>query len=283
MKRLFIILCVVVACASCGTAAAPDDLTVMTLNMRYDNSEDGADNWQFRRDRIGRLIRSEQVDLLGTQELLCNQFDDLQSRLSDYTAVGVGREDGARAGEFNAVFFRTDRFALLDSGTFWLSETPEIAGSKGWDGACERLATWVVLRDKGDREFLFINTHLDHVGETARREGVALLLQRIAVLSGGRPVLLTGDFNAEPQSTVIAHVLRDNTLHSAWHSAAERHGSEWSFSDFGALPEAERPLIDFIFYGEGLTCDYCRILPDVYDDGYLSDHAPVEASFRFTE
>lgn len=283
MKRLFIILGVLAACTSCGTAAAPDELTVMTLNMRYDNPEDGADNWQFRRDRIGRLIHAEQVDLLGTQELLCNQFDDLQSRLSDYTAVGVGREDGVRAGEYNAVFFRTDRFALLDSGTFWLSETPEVAGSKGWDGACERLATWVVLRDRSGREFLFINTHLDHMGETARREGVALLLQRIAVLSGGRPVLLTGDFNAEPQSTVIAHVLRDGTLHSAWHSAAERHGSEWSFSDFGALPEAERPLIDFIFYGEGLTCDCCRILPDVYDGGYLSDHAPVEAALRFVE
>lgn len=283
MKRLFIALFVWAACTSCGTASAPDELTVMTLNMRYDNPEDGADNWQFRRDRIGALIRAEQVDLLGTQELLCNQFDDLQSRLPGYTAVGVGREDGARAGEYNAVFFRTDRFALLDSGTFWLSETPEIAGSKGWDGACERLATWVVLRDRSGRELFFINTHLDHVGETARREGVALLLRRIAVLSGGRPVLLTGDFNAEPQSTVIAHVLRDGTLHSAWHSAAERHGSEWSFSDFGALPEAERPLIDFIFYGRGLACDRCRILPDVYDGGYLSDHAPVEAAFRFTE
>lgn len=276
-------LSALVACASCGSGTAPAGLTVMTLNMRYDNPEDGANNWRFRRDRIGELIRSEQVDLLGTQELLCNQFDDLQAQLPAYTAVGVGREDGAREGEFNAVFFRTDRFALLDSGTFWLSETPETAGSKGWDGACERLATWVVLRDKDGRELLFINTHLDHVGETARREGVALLLRRIADLAGGRPVLLTGDFNAEPQSPVIAHVLRDGTLHSAWHSAAERHGSEWSFSDFGELPEAERPLIDFIFYGKGLACDRCRILPDVYDGGYLSDHAPVEAAFRFTE
>ncbi|MCM1300792.1 MAG: endonuclease/exonuclease/phosphatase family protein [Alistipes senegalensis] len=283
MKRLFIMLSALVACASCGSGTAPAGLTVMTLNMRYDNPEDGANNWRFRRDRIGELIRSEQVDLLGTQELLCNQFDDLQAQLPAYTAVGVGREDGAREGEFNAVFFRTDRFALLDSGTFWLSETPETAGSKGWDGACERLATWVVLRDKDGRELLFINTHLDHVGETARREGVALLLRRIADLAAGRPVLLTGDFNAEPQSPVIAHVLRDGTLHSAWHSAAERHGSEWSFSDFGELPEAERPLIDFIFYGKGLACDRCRILPDVCDGGYLSDHAPVEATFRFTE
>ena len=157
--------------------------------------------------------------------MLANQFDDLQALLPGYRAVGVGREDGARAGEFNAVFFRSDRFELLDSGVFWLSEEPETPGSKGWDGACERLATWTVLRDKSGRELLFINTHLDHVGEQARREGVALLLRRIETLRDGRPVILTGDFNAEPSSPVIAHVVADGTLRSAWDTAPERHGT----------------------------------------------------------
>lgn len=103
--------------------------------------------------------------------MLANQFDDLQALLPGYRAVGVGREDGARAGEFNAVFFRSDRFELLDSGVFWLSENPETPGSKGWDGACERLATWTVLRDKSGGELLFINTHLDHIGRAGSPGG----------------------------------------------------------------------------------------------------------------
>ena len=277
MKKLLFLL-TLTAAVSCNT---PQELAVMTLNMRYDNPEDGMNNWRFRRERIAGLIRSEAVDLLGTQEVLANQFDDLQALLPGYRAVGVGREDGARAGEFNAVFFRSDRFELLDSGVFWLSEEPETPGSKGWDGACERLATWTVLRDKSGRELLFINTHLDHVVEQARREGVALLLRRIETLRDGRPVILTGDFNAEPSSPVIAHVVADGTLRSAWETAPERHGTAWSFSDFGQLPEEERPLIDYVFCGGGLEVRSCSILPDTLGGGYLSDHAPVEARLKY--
>ena len=277
MKKLFFLLALTAA-VSCN---APQELTVMTLNMRYDNPEDGANNWRFRRERIAELIRSEAVDLLGTQEVLANQFDDLQALLPGYRAVGVGREDGARAGEFNAVFFRSDRFELLDSGVFWLSENPETPGSKGWDGACERLATWTVLRDKSGGELLFINTHLDHIGEQARREGVALLLRRIETLRAGRPVILTGDFNAEPSSPVIARIVADSALRSAWDTAPIRSGSAWSFSDFGQLPEEERPLIDYVFYCGGLEVVSCSILPDTLGGGYLSDHAPVEARLKY--
>lgn len=277
MKKLFFLLALTAA-VSCN---APQELTVMTLNMRYDNPEDGTNNWRFRSGRVGALIRSEAVDLLGTQEVLANQFDDLQALLPGYRAVGVGREDGARAGEFNAVFFRSDRFELLDSGVFWLSENPETPGSKGWDGACERLATWTVLRDKSGGELLFINTHLDHIGEQARREGVALLLRRIETLRAGRPVILTGDFNAEPSSPVVAHVVADSALRSAWDTAPIRSGSAWSFSDFGQLPEEERPLIDYVFYGGGLEVLSCSILPDTLGGGYLSDHAPVEARLKY--
>lgn len=280
MKRLLLLLALGAATA-CGDSE-PRPLDVMTLNMRYDNPEDGPDNWRFRRERIAGLIRTRKPDLLGTQELLANQFDDLRAALPDYRAVGVGREDGVRAGEFNAVFFRDGTFDLLDSGTFWLSEEPGRAGSKGWDGACERLATWVVLRRGSDgREFLFINTHLDHEGETARREGVALLRQRIDSLRGDRPVILTGDFNAEPDSPVIAHVGEDGFLRDARLTAAERSGPAWSFSDFGRIPEAERPLLDYIFIGGGIRAVRCEVLPDTLGGGYLSDHAPVAATLEF--
>ena len=273
MKRLIYLLAAV-AFTACGSATS---LSVMTFNMRYDNPEDGQNNWRFRRERIAGVIKAQEVDVLGTQELLSNQFNDLSGLLTGYQGVGVGRLDGAESGEYCAVFFRKDRFTLLDSGTFWLSETPEVVGSLGWDGACERIATWVVLRDRDGRELFFIDTHLDHVGQVARDEGVSLLMKRIETLSGGRPVILTGDFNSEPGSSVVAHVQKDGVLRDAKAIAAQRSGTDWSFSDFGQIPEAERPLLDYIFVSGDIEAVRYEVLPDTFDGGYVSDHAPVMA------
>lgn len=264
-----------------GHEKAVPELNVMSFNMRYDNPEDGENNWQYRRERVARVIAANDVDLFGAQELLVGQLNDLKGLLPGYAEVGVGREDGAEAGEFNPVFYRTDRFELLDWGTFWLSETPEVAGSKGWDGACERLATWTVLRDRDGRELFFINTHLDHMGEVARREGVSLLLGRIDSLSGGRPVVLTGDFNATPDSEVIAHVLADSRMRHTRDVADVREGASWSFADYGSIPEAGRQLIDYVFVNDGLDVPMYRVLPDTLDGGYLSDHAPVLVKLQY--
>lgn len=268
---------------ACGPDAAAPEVNVMSFNMRYDNPDDGENNWQYRRERIARVITANDVDLFGAQELLAGQLNDLKELLPGYAEVGVGREDGAGAGEFNPVFYRADRFELLDWGTFWLSETPETAGSKGWDGACERLATWTVLRDAGGRELFFINTHLDHMGEVARREGVSLLLARIDSLGGDRPVVLTGDFNAEPESEVIAHVVADGRLRHARDVADVRSGAGWSFSDFGTIPVAERQLIDYVFVNDGLAVREYRVLPDTLDGGFLSDHAPVLVKLQYND
>ncbi|WP_418975359.1 endonuclease/exonuclease/phosphatase family protein [Alistipes finegoldii] len=279
MKRLIYLLAAV-AFTACGSATS---LSVMTFNMRYDNPEDGQNNWRFRRERIAGVIKAQEVDVLGTQELLSNQFDDLSGLLTGYQGVGVGRLDGAESGEYCAVFFRKDRFTLLDSGTFWLSETPEVVGSLGWDGACERIATWVVLRDRAGRELFFIDTHLDHVGQVARDEGVSLLMKRIETLSGGRPVILTGDFNSEPGSSVVAHVQKDGVLRDAKAIAAQRSGTDWSFSDFGQIPEAERPLLDYIFVSGDIEAVRYEVLPDTFDGGYVSDHAPVMAVVKIAK
>lgn len=279
MKRLIYLLAAV-AFTACGSATS---LSVMTFNMRYDNPEDGQNNWRFRRERIAGVIKAQEVDVLGTQELLSNQFNDLSGLLTGYQGVGVGRLVGAESGEYCAVFFRKDRFTLLDSGTFWLSETPEVVGSLGWDGACERIATWVVLRDRDGRELFFIDTHLDHVGQVARDEGVSLLMKRIETLSGGRPVILTGDFNSEPGSSVVAHVQKDGVLRDAKAIAAQRSGTDWSFSDFGQIPEAERPLLDYIFVSGDIEAVRYEVLPDTFDGGYVSDHAPVMAVVKIAK
>ena len=275
-----IYLLAAVAFTACGSATS---LSVMTFNMRYDNPEDGQNNWRFRRERIAGVIKAQEVDVLGTQELLSNQFNDLSGLLTGYQGVGVGRLDGAESGEYCAVFFRKDRFTLLDSGTFWLSETPEVVGSLGWDGACERIATWVVLRDRDGRELFFIDTHLDHVGQVARDEGVSLLMKCIETLSGGRPVILTGDFNSEPGSSVVAHVQKDGVLRDAKAIAAQRSGTDWSFSDFGQIPEAERPLLDYIFVSGDIEAVRYEVLPDIFDGGYVSDHAPVMAVVKIAK
>ena len=279
MKRLIYLLAAV-AFTACGSATS---LSVMTFNMRYDNPEDGQNNWRFRRERVAGVIKAQEVDVLGTQELLSNQFNDLSGLLTGYQGVGVGRLDGVESGEYCAVFFRKDRFTLLDSGTFWLSETPEVVGSLGWDGACERIATWVVLRDRDGREFFFIDTHLDHVGQVARDEGVSLLMKRIETLSGGRPVILTGVFNSEPGSSVVAHVQKDGVLRDAKAIAAQRSGTDWSFSDFGQIPEAERPLLDYIFVSGDIEAVRYEVLPDTFDGGYVSDHAPVMAVVKIAK
>lgn len=279
MKRLIYLLAAV-AFTACGSAPS---LSVMTFNMRYDNPEDGENNWRFRRERVAEVIKAQDVDVLGTQELLSNQFDDLSGLLTGYQGVGVGRLDGAESGEYCAVFFKKERFTLLDSGTFWLSETPEVVGSLGWDGACERIATWVVLRDRDGRELFFIDTHLDHVGQVARDEGVSLLMKRIETLSGGRPVILTGDFNSEPESSVVAHVQKDGVLRDAKAIAAQRSGTDWSFSDFGRIPEAERPLLDYIFVSGDIEAVRYEVLPDTFDGGYVSDHAPVMAVVKIAK
>lgn len=256
---------------------APVEVDVMSFNMRYDNPADSLDNWRYRKEAVARNVAGNGIDICGTQELLFNQLEDLKALLPQYDVVGIAREDGIRKGEHSAVFFLRERFTLVDSGNFWLSENPDSVGSKGWDGACERIATWAVLREKGGREIFFINTHLDHVGVAARREGISLLLERIAALKGDRPVIATGDYNSAPDSDVVAHVLEDGTLRSAHLAAAEVTGTPWTFFDFGRLPEREREMIDYIFVGPEWRVDRFDVLPATADGKPISDHAAIRA------
>ena len=289
MKKIALLLLPLLA-AACGQggqqAATQTDepVNVMTFNIRYDNPEDSLNNWNYRKDRAARAIRFYGADIVGTQEVLHNQLEDLKQRLPGYEAIGVGREDGKEAGEYSALWYRTDRFNAKESGWFWLSETPEVAGSKGWDGACERIATWAKLQDKLTGKELFVmNTHLDHVGVAARREGVKLVLDKIQELGGNLPVILTGDFNAEPESDVIKQVT-DTTdpehLTDARTVADLVYGPNWTFHDFGSIPYEHRERIDYIFVKNGLEVLKYGILAETEGNAYLSDHAPVLISVK---
>lgn len=261
------------------TVEVPGDFHVMSFNIRYDNPDDSLDNWKYRKDNVAEAIKFYDVDILGTQEVLHNQLIDLKLRLPQYEVIGVGREDGKEAGEYSALWYKKERFDLFDSGYFWLSETPEEAGSKGWDGACERIATWAKLNDKiTGKDYIVLNTHLDHRGKEARREGVNLILDKVRELGEGMPIIITGDFNAHPESSVIKQITETSNPNYLIDSRAISpivYGPAWSFHDFGNIPYDKRPLIDYVFVSNDLEVKRYAVLAEKLNESFLSDHAPI--------
>ncbi|RFT14783.1 MAG: endonuclease/exonuclease/phosphatase family protein [Candidatus Saccharicenans subterraneus] len=267
---------------ACSSAPSGEtELKVMTFNVRFDNPADGQHNWKIRREAATRLIQTLRVDLLGTQEVLKNQLEDFLERLPEYGYIGVGREDGRTAGEYSAVFYLKERFRPIKSGNFWLSQTPEIPGSRGWDAACERIVTWAIFREKrSGRKLVFFNTHFDHVGQEARRQSAGLLLNKIKELAGNLPVIVSGDFNATPDSEPVRIILDNGLLVDSRGSAAAVAGPSWSFHGFGRVPEEERQLIDFIFTSHHFrVLEYQNIFEEI-GDTYYSDHNPVLVRLR---
>lgn len=238
-----------------GQTKIRTDLNIMTFNIRYDNPDDGLNNWKFRKESAIKLIRFQEVDVLGAQEVLSNQLKEMATQLQEYAAIGVGREDGKEKGEYSPILYKKDKFTLIKSGYFWLSETPE-KPSKGWDAACERIATWAQLKDKATgKKFFVLNTHFDHIGTVAREESVKLIQSKTAELSEGLPQIVMGDFNADPKSGVVQGIIRPTkaiALFDSKKSASLVYGPDWSFHDFGRIPFAERPLIDYIFISKNV-------------------------------
>lgn len=287
MKEFGIInlLLLAIILSSCGAkekSEAPR-LNVMSFNIRYDNPEDDENNWKYRKDVAAQIVKEEDIDLLGTQEVLENQREDLMKRLSDYEVRGVGREDSIHKGEHSTIFYKKSRFKELDNGNFWLSETPDTV-SIGWDAALERIATWVKLRDKKTgKEFLFMNTHLDNVGKKARRKSADILLNHAWRISDGDPIILSGDFNGNPDSApyrIITNEDNKKRLRDSRKSAKDVEGAEGTFHDFGNIPIEKRSRIDFIFIGDQVEILKYESMPEKLDSIYLSDHIPIVAHLR---
>ncbi len=258
---------------------AGNTLKVMSYNIRYDNPEDGTNQWKNRKDFAANLIRFYDADIFGAQEVLHHQLTDLSDRLPGYAHVGVGREDGKTKGEYAPIFYKSDRFDLLKSGNFWLAEDINAVGKKGWDAACERVATWAILRDKQTgKEFFFLNTHLDHMGKVARHEGASLVLEQSKQLAGNLPVIVTGDFNAIPSDEPIQVLTTASDPRHLTHSrevAAFKYGPEWTFHDFGKIPFDKREWIDYIFVKGDIRVLNHGVLTDTLNQLYPSDHCPV--------
>lgn len=260
--------------ASCGKQPEMK-VDVMSFNIRLDHAGDSLNNWKYRKDNAAQMIVYYAPDIVGMQEVVKNQLDDLKDRLPQYTALGVGRADGKEKGEYCSLFFKTSRFDLIKDGNFGLSETPDTIGVKGWDAACERILTWAVLKDKvSGKELAAFNTHFDHVGEVARRESAKLILEKIKEIAGELPVVVTGDFNGTVDSEPI-QILTEGGMINTCEVAPVVYGPAWSFHNFGRIPLEQRPLIDFIFVNGAIAVDKYRVIGDKPDNGFLSDHAPV--------
>lgn len=239
----------------------------MSFNVRLDTPADGDDAWPRRRDFVASTIRVHRPDIVGLQEPLEHQIDYLRSALPAYQWVGVGRLGGTD-GEYCPVGYRGDRFERLNSGTFWLSETPSDPGSVGWDAEHPRIVTWINLRDRDGTRFRFCNTHFDHSGEHARRESAALLAER----SGESPVVVTGDLNCEPDSPPHRRLADDfcDTRASADHG---HHGPDGTFHRFDGEATAR---LDYVFV-RGMGVRQHATLTDRRGRHYPSDHFPVVA------
>jgi endonuclease/exonuclease/phosphatase family metal-dependent hydrolase len=261
----------------------PTDLRVMSFNIRYGTADDGADHWEKRRELLFATVEAFKPDLLGTQEVLAFQADELKKRLSGHGFVGAGRDDGKDKGEMTPIYFRTDRFEKLDEGHFWLSETPDKPGSKGWDTSLPRVASWVKLRDKATkREFYFLNTHFDHRGQKARLESAKLIRKRLGALPGNPPVVVTGDFNtgegSEPyQALVGGEGVKLIDSYRAIHP--ERAKDEGTFNGFQGTRTG--PRIDWVLHTDHFAATAAAIDHTSKGGRYPSDHFPVTAVLRW--
>lgn len=279
MKKLITLLSFI-AITSLSFAQNGAQVNTMSFNIRYDNPKDGDQNWHKRKENVIRMLNFYDLDIIGMQEVLVSQLNYMKENLPAFGVVGVGRKDGKDQGEFSPVFYRKDRFKMIKTETFWLSETPDKI-SKGWDANLERIVTWAILQDKKtSKEVIFLNTHFDHRGVQARVESAKLLRSKIAELAGGRPVILTGDFNSVPSSEAIQHLTDQkdsNSLSDTKNKAKFSYGPDWTSGGFDTRPFNERRVIDYIFIKGISTINRYAVFTEKLNEICLSDHCPVFA------
>lgn len=281
MKKIFSIvlfalaLCVAV---SCSKEQTKESIKVISYNIRcgVNPGQDGENNWEYRKQASINMINDEKPTIFGLQEALPPHLEYLEEHLPQYASYGIARDDGKSEGEYMTIYYLKDEVELLDCGTFWLSETPDTP-SRGWDAACNRTCTWAKMRMKrSGKEFAYLNTHLDHVGKVAQREGLALMMERAAkIVPDGMPVFVTADFNcvtSDPIFEPIKAVMKD---------ARETAPQTDRRATFNGWKPNATAVIDHIFY-RGAEPKSFRVLCDKnYGAPYISDHYPVVLEAEF--
>lgn len=266
-----LILCLVVL-MSCAGSPPTASIEVMTYNLRYDNPGDGVNSWANRKEKVYALIKKYDPDIIGVQEALHHQLTDITENLPGYRYIGVGRDDGQQQGEYSAILLKHERFQIVETNTFWLSETPSVPGSKSWDAAITRIVTWAKLRDnETGKEFLFLNTHFDHIGEEARRHSAEIIKTRASEMAGDLPVVITGDFNFSRDDAGYETMMSPTGLVLVDPAPDNPPGTYCTFA-VGSVPC--RP-IDYILHTKQLHAENYKVIDDHDGQNYPSDHLPV--------
>lgn len=264
------------------SAAATCEMNIATFNLRMDTPADGENAWPNRKEMVKGLIRFHDFDIVGTQEAFKHMLDGV-AEMDGYAYIGVGRDNGEEAGEHSAIFYKTNRFEVLDKGNFWFSETPEVPG-KGWDATCcNRICSWGKFRDKqSEKEFFVFNSHYDHQGKIARRESSKLLLARIKQIAGTHATVFTmGDFNALPSDEPMQTLAADGLLLDSYCISQQvPYGTEGTHNSFKLTAEM-KGRIDYIWVTAGTTVKKYGVLNDMQYGRFPSDHFPVLIQAQF--
>jgi endonuclease/exonuclease/phosphatase family metal-dependent hydrolase len=281
MKKYFI--CVLITLLG-AHANAQQTYNVMTFNLRYHNNYDSLNGWTYRRDKVCAEIQFYETDILGTQENLEDMVEDLDKCLDGYEHVGVGRDDGKTKGEYSAIFIKKEKFSILKSSTFWLSQTPEVPGSKSWAAALTRICTWAKLKDKNTGKIFFVfNTHFDHIGKVARAESGHLIVRYIDSIAHDVPTILMGDLNTTPQEEAVHSILDPANKYKLYNTidiSKEKHfGPTGSFNSFTNKETSDYP-IDHIFVSKDFDVLKHANLSETWGGRYNSDHFPVFTRVR---
>jgi endonuclease/exonuclease/phosphatase family metal-dependent hydrolase len=271
-KRALLLLAALWSFTLAGQA---QQLNIGTYNVRYDNAQDIGNLWVDRAPVVAELLRFHDFDIFGTQEALKNQLDDISRALPQYDRYGVGRNDGIDQGEHSAIFYKKDRFKVLNKGDFWLSQTPD-KPSMGWDATCcNRICSWLYLQDlQTKKKFYFFNVHYDHQGVQARQESSKLILSKIREIAGKAPVILTGDFNGDHQSNWYLALANSGLLQDTYRQVEHPYANNASFNAFGKQSDREE-IIDHIFVTDHFKVRKWGLLTDTYHGKFPSDHFPV--------
>ncbi|MAB48053.1 MAG: endonuclease/exonuclease/phosphatase [Flavobacteriaceae bacterium] len=261
-------------------SVASQDLKIMTYNIKLDYPKEGKNSWTNRKPFMVKQIKFYEPDVLGVQEAMPNQMKDLDSLLTNYSFVGVGRDDGKDEGEYSAIFYKKNDLEVVESSTFWLSQTPDKV-SMGWDAVCNRVCTYALFQDKKtNKKFWVFNTHFDHVGKEARTKSAVLILDKIKSLNKeGSPVFLTGDFNMDPDHESIDYITQ--TLKDSKAISEIDFGPEGTFNGFHFDQPVTR-RIDYIFVSEDVEVNKYAVLSDNWNMQYPSDHLPVLIEAKLT-
>jgi endonuclease/exonuclease/phosphatase family metal-dependent hydrolase len=281
------------ACGAAPASAGGDEVSVMTFNIRYGTAGDGSNRWEKRRDLVYEVIDEHGCDIVGLQEALRFQIDEIRDVLPDYGEIGVGRDDGKTKGEYSAILYREDRLDVNAFGTFWLSDTPEVPGSTSWGNSITRICTWgrFTGRDSG-RSFYVFNVHLDHRSQPSREKSVVLLARRIAERKHRDPVIVSGDFNAGEDNPAILYLKGRIEFEGALPGPAKtpvplvdtfrvlRPDAKdvGTFNGFNGTRAGGK--IDYVFAQPQVHVLDARILHDNTNGRYPSDHFPVTARLR---